>query len=154
LYLVILAIMVVPIFVVFAVVGGGVALAGGLSLGSLNPDTFGEAMGPIGALAFIVAGGAVVAYSFWLLPLWLFGVPELVVSDASAIEALRRAWQVGSGQRLTVFGYSMMSGLVTIAGMVACCVGVIPALGVAYLLNLGLFLAARNDPALELPPRE
>ena len=85
-----------------------------------------------------------------ILPITLFCVPELMVGQCGAVEALKRAWQLGDGQRLRVFGYSFVSGLVVMAGAMLCGVGILFALPVAYMLLLALFLALRKSSSL--PP--
>jgi hypothetical protein len=37
-----------------------------------------------------------------------------------------------------------VGGLVTLAGVLACCVGMLPAMGLSYLLMGGLYLTLRN----------
>ncbi len=85
-----------------------------------------------------------------LLPLSLFGLPELIVGQCGPVEALKRAWNLGEGQRLRLFGYSFVAGLVTMVGAIACGVGLIFAMPVAYMLLLALFLAVRRSSSL--PP--
>ncbi|MBX7097017.1 MAG: hypothetical protein K1X89_04820 [Myxococcaceae bacterium] len=75
---------------------------------------------------------------------------ELMYSDCSATEALSRSWKMVNGFRLPTFGFGFMAGLVTMAGVFACCVGVIPASALAQLLMCGLFLSLRNGSGL--PP--
>jgi len=142
----------VPMAMVFGLIFGGVLLSTGLSVHELSFDAFEQALRLPVIVGVLLASIALVAFAVWLYPLWLFGVPELVVSEATPVEALQRAWQVGSGLRLTAFGYSFVVGLVMLGGLALCCVGVVPALAIAYLLNLSLFLAARADPAF--PARE
>lgn len=85
-----------------------------------------------------------------VLPVTLFATPELIVGQCGAVEALKRAWDLGDGQRLRVFGYSFVAGVVTFAGVLACFVGIVFALPVAYMLLLALFLALRQSS--QLPP--
>ena len=78
-----------------------------------------------------------------------------------AVEALRRAWMLGSGHRLPTFGYSFVAGMVVflmvIAGFLALCVGVMIAAPIGYALmfmvQAGLFLSLRNGSGLP-PPEE
>jgi hypothetical protein len=105
-------------------------------------------------LIALTVGGAMLALVFTvvLLPVMFFAVPELMVSDCTAIEAMRRSWVLGEGQRLRLLGYSLMMGLITLFGLVLCFVGVIPAVPFAYMLLLALFLALRNSS--QLPPAQ
>ena len=47
-----------------------------------------------------------------LLPVTLFATPELIVGQCGPVEALKRSWELGNGQRLRVFGYSFVAGVV------------------------------------------
>lgn len=85
-----------------------------------------------------------------VLPVSLFATPELIVGRCNAVEAVKRAWELGNGQRLRTFGYSFIAGVLVILGVLACCVGVIVALPVASMLILALFLALRRSSSL--PP--
>lgn len=92
----------------------------------------------------------VIAVSVVVLPVTLFSVPELVVGQCEPVEAIKRAWTLGDGQRLRTLGYSLVAGLVVLAGFIACCVGMLFALPVSYMLLLSLFLALRQSSSL--PP--
>lgn len=105
----------------------------------LNPSLYALSFGA--CVAFLVA--LVV-----LLPLVIFSVPELIVGQCGALEAIKRAWTLGEGQRLRIFGYTMVAGLLTIAGTFACLIGLLFAMPVAYMLWLALFLALRNSSTL------
>lgn len=104
-----------------------------------NPALFGLLGGSV--MIFMVA-------MVVLLPLSLFGLPELIVGQCGPVEALKRAWMLGEGQRLRTLGYSFVAGLVTMAGVLACVVGLLFALPVAYMLLLALFLALRRSSSL------
>jgi hypothetical protein len=105
----------------------------------LSPAVFGLFFGSFGF--YMVA-------MVFILPVSLFSTPELIVGQCSPIEALKRAWDLGEGQRLRTFGYSFVSGLVIMAGAIACGVGVLFAMPVAYMLLLSLFLALRRSSSL------
>lgn len=143
-----------PIVAVFGLVAGGAIVGSGLSFGELDTETIQQVFGPGVIVALAVALLVLLAYIVWLMPLWLFSVPELVVSEASPVEALQRAWQLAPGLRLATFGYSFVAGLITMVGLLLCCVGVVPAMGLASLLSLSLFLAARGDPAFPARTRD
>jgi hypothetical protein len=96
----------------------------------------------------LIAMVLLIAAVIVLLPVTMFSVPELIVGQCGPVEALKRAWDLGSGQRARTFGYSFVSGLVMIAGMFACGVGLIFAMPVAFMLNLSLFLALRRSSPL------
>ncbi len=87
-----------------------------------------------------------------VLPVSMFSLPELLVGNCTPVEALKRAWQLGDGQRARVLGYSLVMGLVIFAGVLACCFGVLVAMPVSYMLVLALFLSLRNSSSL--PPAD
>jgi len=98
------------------------------------------------AASFVVYMVAMVV----VLPVTLFATPELIVGQCGPVEALKRAWELGEGQRLRTCGYSFVVGVLIIAGVMACCVGIVVAIPVAYMLLLSLFLALRKSSSL--PP--
>ncbi len=88
-----------------------------------------------------------------LIPLIYFGLPlallnaEIAYSDGvTAMQALRNCYAYARGERASIFGVSLVAGLVGFAGLLACCIGVLPAMGLAYLLLGGLYLALRTSP--------
>lgn len=106
---------------------------------------------PAVIVAFLGVMAWVLIVTLVMLPLTIFSVPEVVVSDVGALEVLRRAWRIGSGQRLRIVGYSLVGGLVTVLGMIACLLPVIPAIGLMMCLLAALFSAARNGLGLPEP---
>lgn len=93
---------------------------------------------------------------FWAIFLGIMALPlmfapmELVFGGAGGFESIRRAWTLGTGHRGMTFVVALVGGLVLIAGFFACCVGVLPAFALYYLLLITLFLALRKGS--ELPP--
>jgi hypothetical protein len=90
----------------------------------------------------------IVIASVVLLPVTLFSTPELIVGQCSPLEALKRAWDLGHGQRLRTFGYSFVAGVVVMVGALLCGIGLLFAMPVAYMLLLSLFLALRRSSSL------
>lgn len=113
-----------------------------------------EALLKSGATAAILGGGILVG----LVPILYFTIPltfapmELVLNDrAGAFDGIRAAYVVAKGHRLSVFGFSLLAGLLAIAGLLACCIGIFPALAIGQLLLGGLFLALRKGSGLPQP---
>lgn len=105
----------------------------------------------------ITAGIGVLSFFTWFvflvyvsLPLQ-FVAPEIVYGGASGVEAVKRAWALGNGVRLSIFAVGFVAGLVAFVGLLACCVGILPAMGLAQLLSLTLFLAVRKGSGLPPP---
>ncbi len=137
---------------------GAAVLVGGGSVTSLS----GLERAFDGPAPFLVVGlGSLlllVVFVYLSLPL-TFAPWELIYSDCSAMEALRRAWTLGDGFRAETFGYSFVVGLaslvLTLAGILALCIGLIVAVPIAmalqYLVLGGLFLSLRNGSSLPAP---
>lgn len=101
--------------------------------------------------ALVVVTVAFVAWGLILLPVTLFGVAELVQGRCSGVEALRRAWALGRGQRLRIFGYALVAGLLAMVGLLLCGVGVVVSFPLAVALHLSLFLALRRSASFPAP---
>jgi MFS family permease len=96
---------------------------------------------------------AIIPLSFWFgLPLSL-APAELTYSEAGPWEALTRSWALASGHRFSIFGLMLLGGLVVLVGLLACCVGMVPALGLYQLMLAGLFLALRTGSGLPPPAK-
>jgi hypothetical protein len=123
---------------------------------------------PVGIIAGIVAGlgaafgqeaaaiGAGVAVLLGIVPAFYFLLPlnllqfELACNDGvTPMQAIRNCYAYARGERLSIFGVALVSGLVGLAGVLACCVGMLPAMGLGYMLVGGLYLALRNGAEVE-----
>ena len=106
-----------------------------------------------GAIALLIFGSlALIPVLIYVaLPLQ-FATMELVYGDSSPLESIRRAYQLANGHRLSIFGYAFIAGVVAMVGVLACCVGLIPALALGQMLTTGLYLALRNGSGLPVPP--
>ncbi len=104
-----------------------------------------------GILTVIVFGLGATATMVALLPL-TFAPIELAHDErCGPIEAIGRAWRVGSGFRGHTIITGLVSILVLIVGVLACCIGLLPAAGLVTLLFTGLYLAARKGSDVETP---
>jgi hypothetical protein len=108
-----------------------------------------------GPLLLAALGFAVVVLVLMIvaLPTVMFSSPELLIGGCGAVEAMRRAWKLGAGQRLRTLGYTLVVFLMFMLGALLCCVGLVPAVIVGYQLLLALFLALRRSSGLP-PPAE
>ncbi|MEW5738606.1 MAG: hypothetical protein AB1938_06745 [Myxococcota bacterium] len=132
--------------VVVALTAAGVSLS---DLGGVGADRLFR-----GASFGIFFGGMlvyIVLFSVVVLPLTLFVVPEIVVSDCGAVEALKRAWRIGSGHRLPMIGYGFVAGLVILLSAMLCVVPVLAGFSLGTSLLIALFLAARNGADVPAP---
>lgn len=142
-----------PMLMLIGGVSGFVARSQGLSLGELKPDRFLQMLPQLLSQLVVPLSVAVVlglVLTVVVLPLSLFALPEMVVGRCSPFEAVTRAWNLGKGQRGRLIGFSFISALVMMVGVLACLVGTLPAMPLASMLVLALFLALRNGSGL--PP--
>jgi hypothetical protein len=82
---------------------------------------------------------------YFVLPLYMLQPAIALRENVSAMETIRHCYAVARGERLSILGVGFVSGLVMLAGFIACCVGFLPAMGLAQLLMVGLYLALRNE---------
>jgi hypothetical protein len=144
------------------VLGGGLlfavaVLAGG---GSFTSSGLKEAFsGPAPIVVLLLGSIALVAVMSWLVLPLTFAQFEIVYGGCDAMEAIRRAWMLGTDHRLATFGFSFVAIAVvmalTIAGILALCVGVMIAVPIGYalffMLQAGLYLSLRNGSNLPAP---
>ncbi len=129
--------------------GAGFFLVTGGSMESvkhLRPDDFFSAKVLLVAVVTLVW---IVVLAALALPL-MFAPMELVFGGSGGFESIKRAWALGSGHRLMSFLAALAGTLVIIIGFFACCVGVVPAFALYYLLVMTLYLALRKGS--DLPP--
>lgn len=121
-----------------------------VSLESLRPEEVVRLLPQLMG-TWAVASALLLPVLFLTLPITLFSAPELVLSECGPTEAFRRAWRLGAGQRWRMTGYSLVSAALVVAGAFACGVGILPAMPLAYLLLLALYLSIRRgaQPALD-----
>lgn len=77
----------------------------------------------------------------------MLGERAVVLENLGPTEALRRSWSLASGNRITLFYFSFMMGLANFAGLLLCCIGLIPARGVSEFAITEAFLLATDDAA-------
>lgn len=122
------------------VVGGGVVLAG------VATKAQWESMIPLGVgLAVLVT----IPLIYFLIPLSLMQAEIAYSENPTPIQVIRNCYVYARGERFSIFGVLIVAILVTMVGMVACCVGVLPAAGLTYLLIGGLYLSLRNGAEIE-----
>jgi hypothetical protein len=150
--------LVIPlVLLIFGASLGAAALTGGLSAlrdvdwSALSNEDSAEAGRLIGALGPSFALMCIVGFGLYIFPgMWLI-VPLMLVQPALAraenptpMETLRRCFAYARGERLSIVGVTLLGSVIGLAGMLACCVGIIPAMGLFQLLLAGLYLALSN----------
>lgn len=81
---------------------------------------------------------------YFALPLYLLQPAMAFEETFSPMDILRHCYTLARGERLSIFGVTMVGMLLGIAGVLACCVGLIPALALFQVLIGGLYLALRT----------
>jgi hypothetical protein len=118
------------------------------SLGLFSLDTSDWTLGTLllGVLLTIVGVAVSVYVSLGLV----FASLEIVAQpEVTVLNALKNAWRMAQGERLTLgFGLFLIS-LLMLAGMIMCGVGMIFSSGLALVIFAALYLALRNGAALE-----
>jgi len=120
-------------------------LAGGAALREQLPALLGV-LGGAFLLTFIPA-------IYFGLPLYLLQAELTSNEDVTAVRAFRNCYVLARGERLSLFGFSLLAILLVLVGLMACFVGVIPATALMQLLLGGLYLALRNGSELDTRPR-
>jgi uncharacterized membrane protein len=128
--------------VAFAPLGG---------LGFLIMEVFGQE----GLMVYMGLAGLVLIVPGIYVGLGLVYITFELAYDRSVgpIEAIRRSFQIVRGKRLDVFLLSLAQAAVMFLGFLACCVGVFPAMGLAFLIQAAGYLALRRG-LLDAPPPE
>jgi hypothetical protein len=104
------------------------------------------------ALPFALMGTFLVTFiplMYFSLPLYLLQAELAFNDDVTPVQALRNCYTLARGQRLSLVGVLLITSLVGFVGLLACSVGLLPALALGQLLVAGLYLSLRNGSELE-----
>jgi hypothetical protein len=152
--LLIFAIFLVPLLGYFTVLTGvAIAVSGG-SLDLSDPthllDHLGDSPAPLAVLSL---GTLLVLFPLIYVGLpFYFATPELVyVEGVGAVESLRNCWTIARGFRLSIFGFVLLFLVIVFLGLLACCIGLLPAAALVNLLVGTLYLALRTGSSLPKP---
>jgi hypothetical protein len=110
---------------------------------------------PLGAAFFLddsvrwqVAGGGLLVLLFplcWVGLGFAFSMLDLAYDpNATATSSIRKSFALVSGQRWRVVLMGLVAGVAVVAGVIACCIGVLPAMSLATTLFCSMYLALRN----------
>ncbi len=135
----------------FAILGSGGSFDDLTRGGSAQKELFSRLMG--GAIAlWITILLAIPVFIYGWLVFHIAGM-EIIYGDCGPFQAIGRAWTLLTDNRLGVVGYAFIGWLVMLLGFFACCIGILPAGGLAQLLLCAFFLALRSGSTLP-PPKE
>jgi len=99
------------------------------------------------ALGVFLIVSVSLALGIWLLPTVLLMQPFAENPDIGIMEGIRLCFERGRGQRLNIFLVALMSGFLILLGFFALCIGVIPAMGLAFSYQTGLWKALSTPGA-------
>ncbi len=90
----------------------------------------------VGVLLLIVPG---VIVALGVFPAYFYMVDPLVGRRMGAFECLRASWSATKGQKGSIFVLSLRVWGIMILGLLACCIGSVPATAVAYMVGAVLY---------------
>jgi hypothetical protein len=114
-----------------ALIGGAIAIQSGLFLAF--------------AIALVVA--ATIVLLIWLLPTQLLFQLFAENPDVGIVEAIRLCFERGRGYRWKIFLAGLISIHIALAGLLACGIGLLPALGLIFAYQTGLWKALSTPGA-------
>jgi hypothetical protein len=142
--------LVLPLMLLFVVLGFVGLVAQGVTVADIvGGALFSEKST---ALPFAFLGAFLVSFIpllYFSLPLYLLQAELAFNDDVTPVQALRNCYALARGQRLSMVGVFLIFALATLVGLLACCVGMLPAYGLGQLLVAGLYLSLRNGAELE-----
>jgi hypothetical protein len=153
--LLLIALFVVPILGYLALVGGVAIATSGGHLDINDPSHLFDHLGDSPAPLAVISLGLLIL----IVPLYYFALPfyfataELVYVDGVGVmESLRNCWTIAKGFRLSIFGFALLVGLIAIVGVLACCIGLLPAVALGNMLIACLYLTLRTGSSVAKPP--
>lgn len=150
--IIIFATLVIPMMIYFGILAGVVISLdpGGASF--TNIESFANLENKELLVGVLSVGMLIIIVPllYFTLPLYFAGL-ELVYNDeVSPVQAIKNCFLIAKGFRLSIFGFAFLIGLLAIGGVVACCVGIIPAMALGQLLLAALYLALRTGSGVPL----
>ncbi|MBJ6760399.1 hypothetical protein JGU66_06465 [Myxococcaceae bacterium JPH2] len=149
-YAMTMVVMVLVLFIPALLLFSGVGVAVVLGMGGVealrHPAVLFDNPGSILAVVSLVSVPILLLGSYLLIPMYLIQ-PELAFRDdpPSPLEVLQRCWRYADGQRLRMLGVCMVMVVISLAGLLACCVGLIPAVALIQVLFAGMYLAVSRE---------
>jgi hypothetical protein len=150
--LLVMVALVLPLMLLFALLVGVGLLVVGVPLGEFGqeplnylPHVMGILFGA-GVLVFIPA-------LYFGLPLNLLQAQMAFEDQESPVDAVRHCYLLARGERLSLFGVWLLVFLLAFVGVLACCIGIIPAMALGQTFIGGLYLTLRQGSELEARPR-
>lgn len=96
----------------------GEVFRGGRYFGAMFVGAILQLLGFYIGLALCVVPGVI-----WMLGLMFYPI-MIVDRGVGGVDALKQSWEMAKGQKMNLFVFALLMGLVGIVGIIACCVGV------------------------------
>jgi uncharacterized membrane protein len=84
--------------------------------------------------------------AFLVLPFFFLGYPILIFENVGAIEALKKSFNIAQENYGTLLLTALLAGLISIAGVVLCCVGVYLTIPFLYIAMYSTYCAYLGAP--------
>ncbi len=81
-----------------------------------------------------------------IMPLFMLGYPILLFENTDAITAIKKSFNIASANYGVILGVSLLSILISAAGVLLCCVGLIATLPFMYVASYSAYCAFAGKP--------
>lgn len=118
-------------------------------------DVFGGGrwFAPMLVTLFLVQLGTSVGFLLCVIPGivlalgWVFATVLVVDRERSAVDAIKESWALTRGHKMDIFVFWILGFFVGLLGLLACCVGIFPAMAVVLLAQIHIYehLSAASD---------
>jgi len=88
-----------------------------------------------------IALGLCLLPAIFIMPLFLIGYPILLFENAGAIDAIKKSFQIAKENYWTFVGAGVLGALISIAGVIACGIGVLFTLAFIYAVMYSAYVA-------------
>ncbi|WP_262150335.1 beta-carotene 15,15'-monooxygenase [Chryseobacterium foetidum] len=82
----------------------------------------------------------------FVFPLFLLGLPSLLFENLSATEALGKTFNIAKEDYGVFLGVSLLGGLLSIAGFILCCIGIVFTIPFIYVVMYSAYCAYCGKP--------
>ena len=82
---------------------------------------------------------------FFVLPLVFLSFPILLFEKGTAMEAMKKSFAYGKANYGLLLGVSIIAFLISVAGVLLCCVGVVGTMPIYYIASFSAYLAIKNN---------
>jgi uncharacterized membrane protein len=123
----------------------GDLFGGGRFFGNMLLTIFLMQLGTLFGLMFCIVPGLILGLG------WSLAVPLVVDRDLSAIDALKESWRITTGQKMNLFVFGLLAFVISLGGLMACCIGVFPAAAVIALGQIFIYERLVGTPPPPTP---